>query len=144
MTERMWAQINLSKRVEEKFRKAKNVDVLKGRGEFIDPNTMKVTESDGSEKTIESDVFVIASGARTFIPPIPGFDEVDIITAESFFGDRFPEKPWKSILLMGGGAIGAEFAHIFSAMGTEVDLIEMKPRILATEEKSISEFTQTV
>ena len=45
---------------------------------------------------------------------------------------------------MGGGAIGAEFAHIFSALGSEVNLIEMKPRILGTEEESISEFTKKV
>jgi dihydrolipoamide dehydrogenase len=144
MAERMWGQINLSKRVEEKFRKAKNVQVLKGRGEFLDPHTMKVIEADGNEIIIESDVFVVASGARTFIPPIPGFEDLDYVTAERFFGDRFPEKPWKSVLLMGGGAIGAEFAHIFSAMGAEVDLIEMKSRILGTEEESISEFTKSV
>lgn len=142
MAKRMWGQIDLSKRVEAKFRKAEGLDVLKGRGEFIDPHTMKVTDSDGKEQIIESDVFVIATGARTFIPPIRGFDKVDYVTAESFFGDRFPSKPWKSLLLMGGGAIGAEFAHIFSAMGTQVDLIEMKARILGTEEESVSEFTQ--
>ena len=144
MAKRMWGQINLSKRVEEKFRRALGVDVLKGRGEFIDSHTMKITDADGNETTIESDVFVVATGARTFIPPIPGLDLVDYVKAESFFGDKFPEKPWKSILLMGGGAIGAEFAHIFSALGSEVNLIEMKPRILGTEEESISEFTKKV
>lgn len=144
MAQRMWGQINLSKRVEAKFRKAPGVDVVKGRGEFIDPHRMKVTEAEGNEIIIESDVFVVATGARTFIPPIHGLEAVDYITSESFFTDRFPEKPWKSIILMGGGAIGAEFAHIFSALGTEVNLIEMKPRILGTEEEAISEFTQRV
>lgn len=144
MAKRVWGQINLSKRVEEKFRKAKNVQVLKGHGEFLDPHTMRVTEADGNETIIESDVFVVAAGARTFIPPISGFEDLDYVTAERFFGHRFPEKPWKSVLLMGGGAIGAEFAHIFSSMGAEVDLIEMKSRILGTEEESISEFTKSV
>jgi dihydrolipoamide dehydrogenase len=144
IAERMWGQINLSKRVEAKFRKADDADVIKGRGEFVDSHKMKVTDADGQEVTIESDVFVVATGARTFIPPIPGFEDVNYVTAESFFGDRFPARPWKSVLVMGGGAIGAEFAHIFSSLGAEVDLIEMKPRILSTEEESISEFTKNV
>lgn len=144
IAERMWGQINLSKRVEAKFRKADNVHVIKGRGEFIDAYTMRVTEADGNEQVIESDVFVVATGARTFVPPIPGLEDVDYVTAESFFGEKFPEKPWKKVLLMGGGAIGAEFAHIFSAMGAEVDLIEMKPHILCTEEETISKFTEDV
>lgn len=48
MAKRMWGQINLSKRVEEKFRRALGVDVLKGRGEFIDSHTMKITDADGN------------------------------------------------------------------------------------------------
>lgn len=144
ISERMWKQIDLSIRVEEKFRKADGVHVIKGRAEFMSSHKMKITEANGNEITIESDTFVVATGARTFVPPIPGFADVDYVTAENFFAERFPEKPWKSVLLMGGGAIGTEFAHIFSALGAEVDLIEMKPRILGTEEESISEFTKSV
>jgi dihydrolipoamide dehydrogenase len=81
---------------------------------------------------------LLASGARSLIPPIEGLKEADYVTSESFFGKKFPKKPWKSLIIIGGGIIAAEFAHIFSALGTEVTIIEMLPRLVSTEEEEIS------
>ncbi len=63
------------------------------------------------------------------------------MTPETFFGPKFPKKPWKAHH-RGCGAIGAEFAHIFSAFGARVTLVEMKDRIIPTEEEEISAFVQ--
>ena len=84
--------------------------------------------------------FVLASGARSFAPPVRGLDETGYVTSKSFFGDKFPGAPWKSLVIIGGGVIAAEFAHIFSAFGTKVTIIEMKPRLLPAEEPEVSSF----
>ncbi|MCK4286007.1 MAG: FAD-dependent oxidoreductase, partial [Candidatus Lokiarchaeota archaeon] len=62
--------------------------------------------------------------------------------SKSFFGDKFPKQPWKSLIIIGGGVIAAEFAHIFSAMGTEVTIVEMLPRLITSEEPEISKFLE--
>ncbi len=114
----------------------------KGVGEFIEEYKMRVQLADKSV-TFEGEKFVIASGARSFIPPIKGLEEVGYITNESFFGPKFPKKPWKSLAIIGGGIIAAEFAHLFSALGTKVTIIEMLPRLCTTEEPEISRFLET-
>ncbi|GAG67510.1 unnamed protein product, partial [marine sediment metagenome] len=60
----------------------------------------------------------------------------------NFFGDKFPKKPWESLIIIGGGVIAAEFAHIFSAFGTQVTIVEMLPQLVMTEEPEISEFLE--
>jgi dihydrolipoamide dehydrogenase len=92
--------------------------------------------------SFKAERFVITSGARTIIPPIEGLEEVGYVTSKTFFGDKFPKQPWKSLIIIGGGVIAAEFAHIFSAMGTEVTIVEMLPRLITTEEPEISKFLE--
>ena len=91
----------------------------------------------------QSEIFIIANGSRSFIPHINNLEKTGYITPETFFGNKFPRSPWSSLVIVGGGAIGAEFAHIFSALGTKVTIIEMQPHILATEEEEISKFVET-
>jgi mycothione reductase len=140
---RMWKQINYSKRIAENLHEMPGVDVYEATGEFTGPNTLSVKYLEGSEtEEISGDRFVIAAGARSFVPNIEGLAEVGYITSETFFGDKFPEKPWERLLIVGGGAIGTEFAHIFSAFGSKVTVVEMGSRLIATEEEEISEFVQ--
>jgi dihydrolipoamide dehydrogenase len=144
ISRRMWNQINVSKKVDEKLARLENIDVYYGTGSFVDEHHMKIVNQKGEEEVIESVQFVLAAGARTFIPPIQGLEQAGYITSESFFGEKFPVKPWKSLVLLGGGAIGAEFAHIFSSFGTKVTLVEMRNRILATEEEEISQLVEKI
>ncbi|HSK68524.1 MAG TPA: FAD-dependent oxidoreductase, partial [Candidatus Limnocylindria bacterium] len=78
-------------------------------------------------------------GGRSFIPPVRGLEEAGYVDAERFFGEGFPQEPWESLAIIGGGAIGAEFAHIFSAFGTKVSVVEMLPRLVANEEEAVSD-----
>ena len=143
ITKRMWSQIDESKLIDEGLSTVSNLDVYKGVGEFIGEYEMKVLDKKGKEVGhFKSKRFVVASGARSFIPPIEGIKDMDYITNENFFGDRFPKKPWKSLIIIGGGVIAAEFAHIFSAMGTDVTVVEMLPRLVITEEPEISELLE--
>ena len=67
---------------------------------------------------------------------------MEYLTSESFFGEKFPKKPWKSLIIIGGGVIAAEFSHIFSAFGTEITVVEMLPRLVSTEEPEVSAFVE--
>ncbi|TFF85152.1 MAG: dihydrolipoamide dehydrogenase, partial [Promethearchaeota archaeon] len=143
ISKRMWSQIDHSKGMREGLKHTQNIKFLEGVAEFIDDYTLKVKFDNGKESDpFKGDKIVLASGARSLIPPIKGIEETGYITNESFFGNKFPKKPWKSLIIIGGGIIAAEFAHIFSAIGTEVTIVEMLPRIINTEEPEISKFLE--
>ncbi len=139
ISERMWTQINHSIQMEKSLKQVKNLQVYNGIAEFTGKKTLRVKyDDDSSSEEIQSNLIIVATGAESFIPPIKDIEQTDYITSETFFGEKFPEKPWPSLIIVGGGAIGAEFAHIFSAFGTKVTIVEMRSRILATEEEEIS------
>ncbi|MFX1279388.1 MAG: dihydrolipoyl dehydrogenase [Promethearchaeota archaeon] len=144
ISQRMWSQIDESKQIEEGLSQVENLTLYRGIGEFIGDKEMQVKSKDGKEVlgSFKAERFVIASGARSFIPPIEGLEQVGYVTNRTFFGDKFPKQPWKSLIIIGGGVIAAEFAHIFSAMGTEVTVLEMLPRLVTTEEPEISRFLE--
>ena len=143
ITERMWNQIDESNDINYGLSQVPNLTIYRGVGEFIGENTIKVNLNGGGEsEPFSGKRYVIASGTRSFIPPIKGLDDVGYITNETFFGEKFPKKPWKSLIIIGGGVIAAEFAHIFSSFGTKVTIVEMLPRLVITEEPEISGFLE--
>lgn len=140
IAKRMWSQIDEGKEIEEKLVQTSQITLYKGVAEFIKDYLMRIKLADGSySEKFKGDKIIIASGARSSIPPVEGLEEVGYITNESFFGEKFPKEPWKSLIILGGGVLAAEFAHIFSTMGTEVTIIEMLPRLVYTEEPEISD-----
>lgn len=143
ISRRLWKQIDYSEKIEKEFSQVENLDIYKGIAEFISDYHINIEDYAGNHiEEITGDKIVIAAGARTFIPPITGLAEAGFITPETFFGEQYPKKVWKSLIIIGGGAIGAEFSHIFSAYGSKVTLLEMRPRIIATEEETISDLVQ--
>jgi dihydrolipoamide dehydrogenase len=97
---------------------------------FVADYTLEV----GDER-IRGEKIFIASGARPFIPPIPGLEEAGYLTNESVLELR--ERP-ESLLIIGGGYIAVEYAHFFSAVGTEVTLVQRGDRLVKEEEPEIS------
>ncbi|NLX63184.1 MAG: dihydrolipoyl dehydrogenase [Clostridiaceae bacterium] len=143
ISKRMWDQINHSIHIEKSLKRIRNLEVYKGTAEFTGKKTLQVKYDDNSfSEEIQSDLIIIATGAESYIPPIKDIEKTGYITYETFFGDKFPKKPWKSLIIVGGGAIGTEFAHVFSAFGTKVTIVEMKPRILSSEEEEISNIVE--
>ncbi|OLS15598.1 MAG: oxidoreductase [Promethearchaeota archaeon CR_4] len=140
LAERMWSQIDESKEMEKGLAKVPEVEVFRGIAEFTGDYTMKVKLHEGGKYSEEfkGEKIVLASGARSFIPPIQGIEETGYVTNESFFDEKFPTKPYESLIIIGGGVIAAEFAHMFSAFGTKVTIVEMLPRLVTTEEPEIS------
>lgn len=110
---------------------AENLDLYRKEGHFIREYTMMVS---GTEITAEK-IFLV-SGARPFIPPINGLERVPYLTNENVFSLK--EKP-KDMVIIGGGYIAAEFAHFFSAVGTNVTIFQRGSRLIPTAEPEISE-----
>ncbi|MBN8689380.1 MAG: dihydrolipoyl dehydrogenase [Armatimonadetes bacterium] len=107
--------------------KKKGVESVEGFAKFVDKNTIEV-EKDGQKRTIKAKNFVIASGSKIIVPPIPGLQggrEDGIWTSDD--GVTAPHVP-KSMLIIGGGVIGVEFSYVFNGLGTDVTVVEMMPR----------------
>lgn len=142
ISKRMWEQIGYTSLIEEELDDLENVTVYRGSASFTGPNSLVVRYADGKqEDVIEGEKFVIAAGARSFVPNLAGLEEAGYVTSETFFGDKFPhEKPWDSLAIIGSGSIATEFAHIFSAFGTKVTMIARSGSILTKEEPEIASF----
>ena len=139
---RMWEQINEGLEIDKGLSSVHTLDLYKGVGEFTGEYTMKVNKNDGSGDTEEfkGKRFVLASGGRPMVLPIEGIEETGYITSKSFFEDKFPEKPWKSLIIIGGSIVAVEFAHMFSAFGTKITIVKRSDRLVKTEEPEISKF----
>lgn len=113
-------------------RHSDNVTVFVRRARFSDPHTLLLEGTDDSDEArITADRFVIAVGSRPFRPEIPGINSPEVAgrihTSDSIM--RLPELP-KRLLILGGGFVAAEFAHIFSAYGSEVTLVNRSGMVL--------------
>ena len=109
---------------------AEGIDVIAGRARFCEPT---VVEVDG--RRIVAARFVVATGARPLVPPIPGLRELSPLTNETLFSLR--EQP-ASLAVLGGGPIGCEMAQAFARLGTRVTIIEAEDRLLPREEPEAS------
>jgi mycothione reductase len=112
-----------------------NVTVFRAAAHFLDPHTLQV-----GEERITADRFVIAAGSRPVVPDLPGLGAVDHHTSDTVM--RLPELP-ASMVVVGGGYIGAELGHVFSAFGTAVTVVVRGDRMLRGEDVEVSErFTE--
>ncbi|WP_227814131.1 FAD-dependent oxidoreductase [Nitrogeniibacter aestuarii] len=112
------------------------VDVVEGSARIVSPWQVAITESDGTVRTLTTRSIVIATGARPFVPPIPGIDEVGYLTSDTLWNLR--EQP-RRLLILGGGPIGSELTQAFARLGSQVTQVEMMPRIMAREDEDVSE-----
>ena len=112
------------------------VECVRGTAKITSPWTVEVTLDDGAKKTLTTRNIVIATGARPFVPPIPGLAEAGPYTSDTIWDLR--ELPARLVVL-GGGPIGSELAQCFARLGSKVTQVEMLPRILAREDPELSE-----
>lgn len=95
---RMRRQTDVNQELERDLEKTPGLTLYKGEAAFEDPRALRVRMKDGGEERLSADDIVIAAGARTRIPDIAGLEDAGYITSESFFGDKFPQKPYDSLL----------------------------------------------
>jgi dihydrolipoamide dehydrogenase len=115
--------------------KSWGITLKEGRGTFISENQIKITSKNGLEEIITADKFIIATGSRPANIPIFPFDGKRIISSADAL--NLTEIP-KSMLIVGAGVIGCEFACIYKELGSEVNIVEMMPRAIATEDTEVS------
>ncbi len=126
----------ISKNVEMLIKKNK-VDRVRGFGKLSSNRTIDILDDKGVKvDTIEADNIIVATGARPrMVPSIP-VDRKEIITSSEAM--TLPELP-SSLIVVGAGAIGIEFAYFYSVLGTKVTIIEMLDRILPVEDREVSD-----
>jgi len=106
--------------------KKAGVESLQGTARFTSPTVLEVATEDGTER-IEARSYVIATGSRSVSLPIPGLEGPGVITSrEALALETLPD----SMLIVGGGAIGVEFATLFGICGVQTTIIELLPRLL--------------
>ncbi len=110
------------------------VDVIQGIAKITSPWTVAVTTAEGT-RTLTTRAIVIAAGARPFVPPIPGLEEIGYLTSDTVWNLR--ELP-KRLVVLGGGPIGSELTQTFARFGSQVIQVEMAPRILIREDPEVS------
>ncbi|OXL20324.1 FAD-dependent oxidoreductase [Psychrobacter sp. DAB_AL32B] len=117
------------------------VEVLKGYAKLIDPWTVKVELNDGDTQTLTARTIVIATGARPFIPPLPGIEETGYVTSDTIWRKfaEFDEAP-KKLVVLGGGPVGCELAQSFARLGSSVTQIERSARLIKKEDTEVSTF----
>ena len=119
------------------------VEVLQGYARITDPWTVEIKLNDGATQTLTTRSIVIATGARPFVPPLPGLDEVGYVTSDTLWS-TFAEldAPPPRLVVLGGGPIGCELAQSFARLGSQVTQIEMAPRIMIREDSEVSELAR--
>jgi NAD(P) transhydrogenase len=102
------------------------IELIRGEATLGEDRTVHVRTEDG-ERKLRADVILIATGSRPFHPAGIPFDDPDVLDSEAMLGI---DAPVASIVVVGGGAVGCEYASIFTALGADVSLIDLGPRLL--------------
>lgn len=112
------------------------IHLINHRATFISPH-----EVEAGGKIYSAAKFILATGAKNFVPPITGLEETGYLTSrEAIDLTHVP----KSIMIFGGGAVGCEFAHFFTAFGSKVTLVNRSERILTKEDPEVSGLVQAL
>jgi dihydrolipoamide dehydrogenase len=115
--------------------KKNNITVFMGEAKFKSKDTVSVTDKDGKATELKARNIIVASGASAAVPAVWKVDGEKIVTyLEAILQDKLP----KSVIIIGSGAIGVEFATVWNSYGVEVTLVEMLPRIVPLEDEEIS------
>src|SRR5438128_431130 len=119
----------------EYLMKKNKVTVLKGTGRLALPGKVEVTGEDGKKETIQTKNIIIATGS--VVRPIPGFetDGKQVVNSDHIL--ELTEVP-KSLIVMGCGAVGVEFASVYSRFGADTTIVELLPRLVPLEDEEVS------
>ncbi len=108
-----------------------SVTLFEGHARFTGPRTLDT----GTGETISADHVVIATGSRPLVPELPGLDDVPFHTSDTVMRiDDLPER----VLILGGGFVSAEFAHVFSAFGVHVTVVNRSGLLLREEDHDVA------
>ncbi|MGH9273965.1 MAG: Si-specific NAD(P)(+) transhydrogenase [Acidimicrobiales bacterium] len=113
------------------------VDVVRGNAALGPDRSVLVQPADGGPPlSLTATVVIVATGSRPFHPPGVPFDDVDVLDSDAA---ALLDRPLRSLVVVGGGAVGCEFASIFTALGADVTLVDSGPRLLPFMDAEIAE-----
>ena len=115
------------------------VEVLQGYAKLVNPWTVEIALNGGGTQRLTARSIVIATGARPFVPPLPGLDDVGYVTSDTLWDEfaKLDDVP-RRLVVLGGGPIGSELAQSFARLGSQVTQVEMAPRIMIREDEEVS------
>lgn len=128
----------MGKGIEFLFKKNK-VDYIVGRAQVTAPGIVEVTEGNDKGKAFSATNILIATGCKPKVIPGVEVDGERVLTSREILANK---KQPKSIIVLGAGAIGVEFAYFLNAFGTEVTLVEMLPSVLPVEDEDVSKLLE--
>jgi dihydrolipoamide dehydrogenase len=112
-----------------------NIDVHMGEAKFTARDTLQLTDQEGKTTTLTAKNFVVATGAHATVPRGWTIDGEHIVTyLEAILQEKLP----KSVVIIGAGAIGVEFATVWNSYGVEVTIVEMLDRLVPLEDEEVS------
>ncbi len=119
------------------------VEVLQGYARVIDPWTVEIHLNDGGVQRLTTRSIVLATGARPFVPPLPGIEDTGYVTSDTLW-ETFAEldDAPKRLVVLGGGPIGCELSQSFARLGSRVTQVERGARVLAREDEEVSELAE--
>lgn len=139
LSRRVQTRVNQRFAVEDYYRSQPNCHVYTGSATFTKDGAIEVGYDDGREPDLlASGRIVIATGGRTRVDPLPGLTDDMYLTSETLFAEKWPTAPPRRLLILGGGPVGVEFAHIFHEAGSRVFLAQRNIRLLPPAEPAIS------
>jgi dihydrolipoamide dehydrogenase len=119
--------------------KSWGVRLVEGRGVIVDPKKIKVTLKDGGSEDVDTDKIIIATGSKPAQIPVFPFDGKRILSSDHAIN---PDSVPQSLLIVGAGVIGCEFAFIYKQFGADVTMVEMMPNAVSTEDEEISQILE--
>ena len=111
------------------------IDLFYGSGSFVDPHTVAVTQFDGSTTLLRGENVLIAVGSSPHRPPAFPFEDIRVYDSDEILSlDNIP----KTMLVVGGGVIGCEYACMFAILGVEVTVVELRARVIESLDAQVS------
>ena len=115
--------------------KKNGIDVHMGVAKIVAKDTVEVTAEDGTVSSLQAKDIIVATGASAMVPPVWEVDGEKVLTyLEAITQEKLPE----SVVIIGSGAIGVEFATVWNSYGVDVTIVEMLPRIVPMEDEEVS------
>lgn len=119
------------------------VEVLQGYARLVNPWTVEIALNGGGTQRLTARSIVLATGARPFVPPLPGLDDVGCVTSDTLWNTFAQlDEPPRRLVVLGGGPIGCELAQSFARLGSQVTQVELAPRVMLREDPEVSELAR--
>ena len=115
---------------------AHGIELVRGEAQLAPGRTVRVKTANGTTRDLQAEAILIASGSRPYHPPEINFEDADVVDSATVLDI---DQPVRSLVIIGGGAVGCEYASIFRALGTEVTLVDSRTHLVPVLDRDVSD-----